>query len=128
MVCRYTPYMWQNVGFTCVMQRILQTSKLHNLSNLYYVSALCGGLASPSELCGSCTSQSYRDQSTVVTYILHNISSIYVHIRRHDVQAICMCLPPQFLYSRIIVKIWIKTPIFAHIILKAISPYPNLRF
>ena len=30
----------------------------------YYVSALCRGLASPSELCGSCTSQFYRDWST----------------------------------------------------------------
>ena len=29
----------------------------------YYVSALCGGLASPSELRGSYTSQFYRDQS-----------------------------------------------------------------
>ena len=30
----------------------------------YYVSALCGRLASPSKLCGSCTSQLYRDRST----------------------------------------------------------------
>ena len=35
----------------------------------------------------------YRHRS----YILHNIRSIYVHIRRRDVQAIgIMCLPPSF--------------------------------
>ena len=32
------------------------------------------------------------------------------------------------LYSRIIIKIRIKTPIFAQIIVNAISPHPNLRF
>ena len=66
------------------------------------------------------------------SYILHNIRSIYVHIRRRDVQAICSNLhhvfTAQFLYSRIIVQIRIKTPVFAHIIVDAISPHLNLRF
>ena len=65
------------------------------------------------------------------SYTLHNIRSIYVHIRRRDVQAICMrhhVFTAQFLYSKIIVKIRVNTPIFAHINVTAISPHLNLRF
>ena len=79
--------------------------------------------------CVAAAHHSFTEINLYCSYILQNISIIYVHIHRHDVQAICiMCLPPQLLYSRIIIKIWIKTLIFAHIILNAISPHLNLRF
>ena len=68
------------------------------------VSALCRGLASPSELYDSCTSQFHRDQ-LIPKLHLHNIRSIYVHIHQSDVQAILHhVFTPQFLCSRIIIK------------------------
>ena len=84
-----------------------------------------GSLRHPS--CVAAVQHSFTEINLYRGYLLHNFSSIYAHSRRRDVQAICiMCLPPQFLYSRIIVKIWIKTPIFSYILLNAISPHPNL--
>ena len=59
-----------------------------------YVSALCG-LRHPS--CVVAVHHSFTEIDLHHIYILHNIRSIYMHIRRRDLQAICiMCLPPSF--------------------------------
>ena len=87
-----------------------------------------GSLRHPS--CVAAVHHSFTEIDLHRSYILHNIRSIYVHIRRRDVQAIgIMCLrTAQFLYSKIIVKIRINTPVFAHINVNAVSPHLTLRF
>ena len=88
-----------------------------------------GSLRHPS--CVAAVHHNFTEIDLHHSYILHNIRSIYVHIRRRDVQAICMrhhVFTAQFLYSKIIVKIRVNTPIFAHINVTAISPHLNLRF
>ena len=90
---------------------------------ILYLHFVGGSLCHP-----SCVAAVHHSFTEINLYSSHNISSIYMHICWRDVQVICiMCWLPQFLHSRIIVKIWIKTPIFAHIILNAISPHQNLR-
>ena len=68
-----------------------------------------------------------RSIYTVVTYCTRSIyvraySSTRCSSDLHHV------FTAQFLYSKIIVQIRIKTPVFAHIIVDAISPHLNLRF
>ena len=92
---------------------------------LYYVSALCRGLLCHLSCVGA-VHHSFTEINLYCSYILHNVRNIYLHIFRHDVQAICIMshvFTTQFLYYRIIVKIRIKTPIFAHIIVNTISPH-----
>ena len=89
-----------------------------------------GSLRHPS--CVAAVHHSFTEINLYRSYILYNFRSVYVHIRRRDVQAICSNLhhvfTAQFLYSRIIVKFRIKAPVFSHIIVNAISPHLNLRF
>ena len=85
-----------------------------------------GSLPHPS--CVAAVHHSLTEINLNRSYILHSIRSIYVHIRRRDVQVICIVFTAQFLYSRIIVKIRIKTPFFKNIIVNAISPHLNIRF
>ena len=85
-----------------------------------------GSLRHPS--CVTAVHHSFTEIDLHHSYILHNIRSIYEHIRRRDIQAICIMCAAQFLYSKIIIKIGINTPVFAHINVNAIIPYLNLRF
>ena len=73
---------------------------------------------------------SFTEINLYRSYILHNIRSIYVHVCRPSDFASCVYhpVPAKFLYFRIIVKIRIKTPNFAYIIVNAISPNLDLRF
>ena len=86
-----------------------------------------GSLRHPS--CVLAVHHSFTEIDLHHSYILHNIRSIYMHIRRRDPSSdLHHVFTAQFLYSKIIVKIGINTPIFAHINVNAISPHLNLRF
>ena len=63
---------------------------------------------------------------TDIIYVLHNMRSTYVQNHRSNVA--CVSITTQFLYSRLIVKIMLKSKISAHIIVYAVSPHPNPRF
>ena len=84
--------------------------------------------ASPSKLCGSCTSQFYRDRSTPYLHTAQYQKYLHAYSSTRSSSDLHHVFTAQFLYSKIIVKIGINTPIFAHINVNAISPHLNQRF
>ena len=87
-----------------------------------------GSLRHPS--CVAAVHHSATEINLYRSYILdQKYLCTYVHIRPARCSSdLHHVFTAQFLYSRIIVQIRIKIPVFAHIIVDAISPHLNLKF
>ena len=102
---------------------------------VYYhlcIRSVQGGLASPSKLFGSCTSQLYRDKPPLNLYCslrtTHYQKYLHANLKSSTVEAMLHVFTAQFWYSRIIVKTMMKPNFFTHIIVNAVSPHLNIRF
>jgi len=77
------------------MYQFLTLRVRHYIASDYYVStrALCGGLASPSEFCGSCNHSLTEISLYCIVSILHNFRSTYTHNCQHDVACVYSFCP-----------------------------------